>query len=134
MLSRIRNANVVKSRSVVILRTKLTLNICQILRQEGFIDSFEEFGDIVFTETGFFHKFISLNLKYKGIKQKPYITCLKRISKPGFRIYVNQNNIPKVLGGIGVAVRVYVCFFVELILFVSGSYFFATFDSILVVF
>ena len=119
MLARIRNANLVKSRSVVILRTKLTLNICQILKQEGFIDSFEEFGDIVFTETGFFHKFISLNLKYKGIKQKPYITCLKRISKPGFRVYVNQNNVPKVLGGIGVAVRL-LCLFLSGIDFLNG--------------
>lgn len=105
MLARIKNANTVKSRTVVVLRTKLTLNISQILKQEGFIDSFEEFGDIILTETGFFYKFILLNLKYKGVKQKPYITQLKRVSKPGFRVYVNQNNVPKVLGGIGIAVR-----------------------------
>lgn len=105
MLTRIRNANIVKSRNTVVLRTKLTLSICKILKQEGFIDSFEEFGEVVFTETGFFHKCILVTLKYKGIKQKPYITSLKRVSKPGFRIYVNQNNIPKVLGGVGVAVR-----------------------------
>lgn len=105
MITRIRNSNLVKSRSVTILRTKLSVNICQILKQEGFIDSFEEFGDVVFTETGFFHKFILVTLKYKGVKQKPYITYLKRISKPGFRVYVNQNNVPKVLGGVGVAIR-----------------------------
>ena len=105
MITRIRNSNLVKSRTVVILRTKLTLNICQILKEEGFIDSFEEFGDVLFTETGFFHKFILVTLKYKGVKQKPYITHLKRISKPGFRFYVTKNNVPKVLGGVGVAVR-----------------------------
>lgn len=113
MLTRIRNANFVKSRSVVILRTKLTFSICQILKQEGFINSFEEFGDIVFTETGFFHKFILVTLRYKGIKQRPYITSLKRVSKPGFRIYVNQNNVPKVLGGVGVAVRSFLMYFFE---------------------
>lgn len=106
MITRIRNANLVKSRSVIILRTKLSLNLCQVLKEEGFIDCFEEFGDVVFTETGFFHKFILITLKYKGIKQKPYITSLKRISKPGLRVYVNHNNVPRVLGGIGLAVRV----------------------------
>lgn len=105
MITRIRNASLVKSQNVIVFRTKLNVNICRILQEEGFIESFEEFGDVLFTETGFFHKFILVNLKYKGLKQKPYITCIKRISKPGFRVYVNQNNIPRVLGGIGVAVR-----------------------------
>jgi small subunit ribosomal protein S8 len=105
MITRVRNSNLVKSRTVIVLRTNLSFSICQILKQEGFIESFEEFGDVIFTKTGFFHKFIMVTLKYKGIKQKPYITFLKRISKPGFRVYVNQNNIPKVLGGVGVAIR-----------------------------
>lgn len=49
-------------------------------------------------------KYISINLKYKGTKQKPYISGLKRVSKPGFRVYVNYKNVPKVLGGIGISV------------------------------
>lgn len=85
-------------------RTKLTLNIADILKKEGFIESFEETGDVVLIENGFFHKDILITLKYGGVKQKPYITQLKRISKPGLRVYVNKKNIPKVLGGIGVAV------------------------------
>lgn len=105
MIARIRNSNLVKSRSVIVLRTRISLNLCRILKEEGFIESFEEFGDVVFTETGFFHKFILITLKYRGVKQKPYITYIKRISKPGLRVYVSQNKISKVLGGVGVAVR-----------------------------
>lgn len=104
MLTRIRNGNSVKSRNVIIKRSNLAVNIAQILKNEGFIESFEEIGEVILTETGFVHKYISVCLKYKGIKQKPYITQLKRISKPGLRVYVNQKNVPKVLGGIGIAV------------------------------
>lgn len=104
MLTRIRNANFVKSRDVIINRSNLAVNIAQILKKEGFIESFEEIGEVVLTERGFVHKYVSVCLKYKGIKQKPYITGLKRISKPGLRVYVNQNSVPKVLGGIGIAV------------------------------
>lgn len=104
MLTRIRNANFVKSRNVTIIRSNLAFNIAQILKKEGFIESFEEIGDVVLTEKGFVHKYISISLKYKGIKQRPYITGLKRISKPGLRVYVNQSSVPKVLGGIGIAI------------------------------
>lgn len=93
-----------KARTVVVKRTKLTLNIADILKREGFIDSYEEVGDVVLIENGFFHKEILITLKYSGLKQKPYITQLKRVSKPGLRVYVNKKNIPRVLGGIGVAV------------------------------
>lgn len=104
MLTRIRNANNVKLKTVVIKRTNLTFNIAKILKEEGFIDNFEEFGDVILTEKGFIHKSILLNLKYKGVKQKPYITNLQRISKPGLRTYVNKRSIPRVLGGVGVAI------------------------------
>nr|YP_007517041.2 ribosomal protein S8 [Euglena viridis]AEY70813.2 ribosomal protein S8 [Euglena viridis] len=104
MLTRIRNAILVKSRKVTVMRTNLTLNIANILKNEGFIDSFEEFGEVYLTETGFVYKYISLTLKYKGVKQKSYITKLNRVSKPGYRVYVNHKSIPRVLGGIGVAV------------------------------
>lgn len=104
MLTRIRNANMRKSRTVIVRRTKLTLSIADILKKEGFIESFEETGDVILVEDGFFRKDILINLKYSGLKQKPYITHLRRISKPGLRVYVNKKNIPRVLGGIGVAV------------------------------
>lgn len=100
MLTRIRNSNLVKSRKVSVVRTNLVLDIMNILKVEGFIDSFEEVGESVSTEKGF----VSINLRYKGVKQKPYITQLKRISKPGLRVYVNKKNVPSVLGGIGIAV------------------------------
>lgn len=115
MLTRIRNANMIKSRTVLVVRTNLILSIAQILKREGFIDSFEECGDTLMTEKGFTHKYILLHLKYKGIKQKPYITNLKRISKPGLRVYVNHKNIPLVLGGIGVAIfSLCISFFVKI--------------------
>jgi len=99
MLTRIRNASLVKSRTVLIKKTSLNINICQILKQEGFIEYYE-----VKEENG--HQYISISLKYKGIKQESYISGLKRISKPGFRVYVNYKNVPKVLGGIGTGVFV----------------------------
>ena len=94
MLSRIRNANLVGFEKVLVPYTKINFSIAKILRDEGFIDSFEDNTD-----------FISIKLKFKkGLKSKPYISFIKRVSKPGLRVYVNVNNIPKVLGGIGVAI------------------------------
>ena len=104
MITRIRNSILVKSREVLVLRSKLTLNIVEILKEEGFIDNFEECGEVYMSKNGLAHKYISITLKYKGVKQKPYITNLKRISKPGFRVYVGYKNAPRVLGGVGVAV------------------------------
>lgn len=109
MLTRIRNAVLVKSRTVNIVRTNVNYEIAKILKREGFIESFEEHGEAFLTEKGFVKQKIRITLKYKGEKQKPYISHLKRISKPGLRVYVNSRNIPKVLGGIGVAVCA-VCF------------------------
>lgn len=104
MLTRIRNSILVRSRTVNVVRTNLTLNIAEILKSEGFIESFEETGDVYLTQKGFVHKYISITLRYKGVKQKSYITQLKRVSKPGLRVYASYKKIPKVLGGIGVAV------------------------------
>lgn len=104
MLTRIRNSNLVKLRKVNVVRTNLVLDIMRILKVEGFIDSFEESGELVVTEKGFVSQYISVNLRYKGVKQKPYITQLKRVSKPGLRVYVSKKNVPSVLGGIGIAV------------------------------
>lgn len=104
MITRIRNSILVKSREVLVLRSNLTLDIVKILKEEGFVDSFEECGEVFMSKNGLIHKYISITLKYKGVKQKSYITNLKRISRPGFRVYVGYKNAPRVLGGVGVAV------------------------------
>ncbi len=104
MITRIRNANLRKSRKVDVLRTNLTVSIALILKQEGFIESFEESGSVFLKEKGILYKYISIVLKYKGVKQKPYITGIKKISNPGLRVYVNQSCVPRVLGGVGIAV------------------------------
>lgn len=104
MLTRIRNAILVRSRTVSVIRTKVNTEIVRILKREGYIESFEEHGEVFLTEKGPVKQKIRITLKYKGEKQKPYINHLKRISKPGLRVYVNSRNIPRVLGGVGVAV------------------------------
>ena len=94
MVTRIRNANLIKSEKVSIPFTRVSHQICQILEKEGLIESFQ----INSSEQ------VSLQLKYKGRDKKPCITNLRRISKPGLRIYANHKEIPKVLGGMGVVI------------------------------
>lgn len=79
------------------------------MKQEGFIDQYENLNENNILSNSSFVKYISITLKYKGTKQKPYISGLKRISKPGFRVYVNYKKVPKILGGIGVSVFVFLC-------------------------
>ena len=97
MLTRIRNANMVRHQIVQIPNTKMTIAIALILKEEGYISSFEEFEENN-------QKFLLLCLKYQGQKRQPIITSIKRISKPGLRIYVSNNNLPKVLGNLGIAI------------------------------
>lgn len=97
-LTRIRNANLVKLSKVFVLQTDLTISICKILKEEGFIDGFET--NFLVNNTNQ----ICITLKFKNSKQKPYITSIKRISRPGIRVYTKVSSIPKVLGGIGVVV------------------------------
>nr|YP_009509329.1 ribosomal protein S8 [Gracilaria vermiculophylla]AXI96979.1 ribosomal protein S8 [Gracilaria vermiculophylla]QXU75183.1 ribosomal protein S8 [Gracilaria vermiculophylla]WDZ68000.1 ribosomal protein S8 [Gracilaria vermiculophylla] len=97
MLTRIRNANLAKHQIVQVCSTKITRNIVQVLKEEGFIYRFEEVGE----HNG---KYLLISLKYKGKRKKPVITSLKRISKPGLRVYANYKELPKVLGGIGIAI------------------------------
>lgn len=99
MLTRLRNSMMARSHKVEVIHTKLNLGIIEILKNEGFIESFEESVNSFSVR-----KYITVTLKYKGPKQVPYITELKRISKPGLRVYVSYKKIPKILGGIGLAV------------------------------
>nr|YP_010199445.1 ribosomal protein S8 [Gracilariopsis tenuifrons]AXF36198.1 ribosomal protein S16 [Gracilariopsis tenuifrons]UAD89303.1 ribosomal protein S8 [Gracilariopsis tenuifrons] len=97
MLTRIRNANLAKHQIVQVHATKMTRNIVKVLKDEGFIYKFEEIGEKT-------HQYLLISLKYKGKNKKPVITSLKRISKPGLRVYANHKELPKVLGGIGIAI------------------------------
>ncbi|MBQ4524106.1 MAG: 30S ribosomal protein S8 [Lachnospiraceae bacterium] len=97
MLTRIRNANTAKHDTVDIPASKMKISIAEILLKEGYIKAF----DIV--EDGNF-KTIHVTLKYGKDKNEKIITGLKRISKPGLRVYADTENLPKVLGGLGIAI------------------------------
>jgi small subunit ribosomal protein S8 len=75
----------------------MTFAIAIILKEEGYISEFEQFEENN-------QKFLLLCLKYQGQKRQPIITSIKRISKPGLRIYVSNKNLPKVLGNLGIAI------------------------------
>ena len=98
MLTRIRNANTAKHDSVDVPSSKMKLAIAKILLDEGYITKY----DIVKDDNGF--DVIHIDLKYGADKNEKIITGLKRISKPGLRIYASKDELPKVLGGLGVAV------------------------------
>ena len=97
MLTRIRNANTAKHDTVDVPSSKMKLAIADILVKEGFIKKY----DVV--EDGNF-KTIRITLKYGKDKNEKIISGIKRISKPGLRIYTNKEDMPKVLGGLGVAI------------------------------
>ena len=97
MLTRIRNANTAKHDTVDVPSSKMKLAIANILLDEGYIKKY----DII--EDGEF-KTIRIALKYGEDKNDKIITGLKRISKPGLRVYANKEELPKVLGGLGVAI------------------------------
>ena len=97
MLTRIRNANTAKHDTVDIPSSKMKVAIADILVNEGYIEKYEMVDDGNF-------KNIRITLKYGSDKNEKIITGLKRISKPGLRAYVGKNDIPKVLGGLGIAI------------------------------
>ena len=97
MLTRIRNANTAKHDTVDVPASKIKLAIADILVEEGYIAKY----DIV--EDGNF-KTIRITLKYGADKNEKIISGLKRISKPGLRVYASKENLPKVLGGLGIAI------------------------------
>ncbi|BAC07647.1 30S ribosomal protein S8 [Thermosynechococcus vestitus] len=97
MLTRIRNANLARHQTTTIPATRMTRSIAQVLKAEGFIRDFEEQGDGV-------KRHLVVSLKYRGKQRQPIITALKRVSKPGLRVYANSRELPRVLGGIGIAI------------------------------
>ena len=97
MLTRIRNANTAKHDTVDIPASKIKISIAQILEREGYIAKQE------IIEAGEF-KSIRVTLKYGQDKNEKIITGLKRISKPGLRVYASKDELPKVLGGLGIAI------------------------------
>jgi small subunit ribosomal protein S8 len=97
MLTRIRNANTAKHDTVDVPASKMKIAIAEILFEEGYIKKFE------IVEDGNF-KTIRITLKYGKDKNEKIITGLKRISKPGLRVYANKEELPKVLGGLGIAI------------------------------
>ena len=97
MLTRIRNANTAKHDTVDVPASKMKLAIAEILLKEGYITKYEVLEDGVF-------KTIQITLKYGADKNEKIITGLKRISKPGLRVYAGSQEIPRVLGGLGIAI------------------------------
>ena len=97
MLTRIRNANTAKHDTVDIPASQIKVAIAGILVDEGFIEKY----DIV--EDGKF-KTIHVTLKYGADKNEKVITGIKRISKPGLRVYAGKDELPRVLGGLGIAI------------------------------
>ena len=96
MLTRIRNANQMKYNEVLVPTSKLKVNIADILKNEGYINGYK----IVDSENG---SMINIELKY-GARKERVITGLKRISKPGLRVYAKKEEIPTVLNGLGIAI------------------------------
>lgn len=97
MLTRIRNANTAKHDTVDIPSSKIKVAIADILVNEGYIEKYEMIEDGNF-------KTIRVTLKYGADKNEKIITGIKRISKPGLRVYAGKEEIPSVLGGLGIAI------------------------------
>ena len=97
MLTRIRNANTAKHDTVDVPSSKMKMAIAQILFDEGYIKKYDVIDDGSF-------KTIRIVLKYGADRNEKIISGLKRISKPGLRVYAGKDELPRVLGGLGVAI------------------------------
>jgi small subunit ribosomal protein S8 len=97
MLTRIRNANMVKHQIVQIPVTKMSLAITIILKEEGFIKDFENYQESHV-------QYLLLSLKYIGKSRKSVINQIKRVSKPGLRVYTNSKKLPRVLDNLGITI------------------------------
>ena len=98
MLTRVRNASNAKLPTVSMSHSKIKAALAQTLKDTGFIQDFTE------EDLGHNKKALTLTLKYKGKNSTPVIEGIKRVSRPSRRIYVNSAEIPRVLGGLGVAI------------------------------
>lgn len=96
MLTRIRNATIVRHDTVEMTASKLKLAVLKILKEEGFITDYEVIK-------GKPEKVIKIRLRYQD-NNKSFISGIERVSKPGLRIYAQHNEIPRVYGGVGVAI------------------------------
>lgn len=97
MLTRIRNANTAKHDTVDVPSSKMKLAIADILLEEGYIKKYDLIDEGSF-------KTIHITLKYGADKNEKIISGIKRISKPGLRVYAGKDDMPKVLGGLGIAI------------------------------
>jgi len=97
MLTRIRNANMIKHQIVQIPATKMSKAIVAILKEEGFIEDFE-----IYNENSY--EYLLISLKYKGKSREPVICKIKRVSKPGLRVYASAKKLPRVLDDLGIAI------------------------------
>ena len=97
MLTRIRNANAASHDEVIVPASKMKISIADILCKEGYIEKY------TLEENGAFQD-IRIKLKYGSDKNQKIISGIKRISKPGLRVYVGKDELPKVLGGLGIAI------------------------------
>ena len=98
MLTRIRNAHMVKHQIVQVPSTKMSISIAQILKEEGFIEDFENY-----TEGQ--HKYLLISLKYIEKSRIPVISKIERVSRPGLRVYSNSKELPKILNNLGIAIN-----------------------------
>jgi small subunit ribosomal protein S8 len=103
MLTRIRNASAVGKKEVVLPMSKIKFNISKILEKEGWILKAESFKDEISENKKTAFEQLKLTLKYKK-SGKSVINSIKRISKPGLRVYVNKNELPRVLNNLGMAI------------------------------
>ena len=97
ILTRIRNASSVKHQIIEIPFTKISINIAKVLKNEGFIENF----DVIVKN---FQKKLFLSLKYSGIKRQAVISNIRRVSKPGLRVYSKKKNLLSILGNLGIAI------------------------------
>src|SRR3990170_7529037 len=96
MLTRVRNALMARHDSVLIPASGIKIAIANILKEEGFISDYEVLRDSP-------QRTLKVHLRYLGMKE-PILTGLKRVSRPGLRVYVKKGEIPRVYGGLGVAI------------------------------
>jgi len=97
MLTRIRNANMVKHQIVEIPSTKMSVAIALILKEEGFIDGYETYNENN-------RNFLLISLKYTGKSRESVICKIERVSKPGLRVYSNSTTLPVILDNLGIAI------------------------------